>query len=92
MKTLTVYVQPGAKRTRIVGLHDGMPKIALQARPVDGEANEALITLLANVGKTSKRSIVLVSGHTSRIKHLTLPEAAWRVPDSPGFVGSTRGK
>lgn len=77
MKTLTVYVQPGAKRTRIAGLHDGIPKIALQARPIDGEANEALIAFLADVGQTSKRSIVLVSGQTSRTKRLSLPEAAY---------------
>jgi hypothetical protein len=26
---ITLYIQPGAKQSRVVGLHDGLPKIAI---------------------------------------------------------------
>lgn len=66
MKTLTVYVQPGAKQTRLVGLHDGLPKIALKARPVDGAANAALLSFLADLTGCSPSSLTLAAGAHSR--------------------------
>jgi uncharacterized protein (TIGR00251 family) len=41
--TLTLHVQPGAKRTEVVGLHGDALKIKLAAPPVEGKANEALL-------------------------------------------------
>ncbi|RLS37907.1 MAG: DUF167 domain-containing protein, partial [Planctomycetota bacterium] len=37
-----VRAQPGARRTGVVGLHGTAIKLAVQAPPVDGKANEAL--------------------------------------------------
>jgi uncharacterized protein (TIGR00251 family) len=71
---ITLYIQPGAKQSRLVGLHDGMPKIAIKARPIDGEANEALITFLAELGGVPKRSIEILSGQTSRTKRLQVDQ------------------
>jgi uncharacterized protein (TIGR00251 family) len=70
MPTITLYIQPGAKQSRIVGRHDGMPKIAIKARPIDGEANAALIEFLADLAGVPRASIKLLSGQTSRIKRL----------------------
>jgi uncharacterized protein (TIGR00251 family) len=72
---ITLYIQPGAKQSRIVGLHDGLPKIAIKARPIDGEANEALIAFLAELGGVPKRSIEILSGQTSRTKRVLMPDA-----------------
>jgi uncharacterized protein len=72
---ITLYIQPGAKQSRVVGLHDGMPKIAIKARPIDGEANEALITFLAELGGVPKRSIEILSGQTGRTKRVLMPDA-----------------
>lgn len=76
MGTLTLYIQPGAKRTALAGLHDGKPKIALQARPVEGQANAALIAFLAELLGISRRSIEIISGDTSRTKRVSMPDQA----------------
>ncbi len=75
MPVITLYIQPGAKQSRVVGLHDGLPKIAIKARPIDGEANEALITFLAELGGVPKRSIEILSGQTSRTKRLEVDQS-----------------
>jgi hypothetical protein len=76
--TFQVRVQPGAKRTAILGIHHDPQsgscyKIALQSPPVDGKANAALIAFLAEILNTPRASIILLSGETSRTKRLTCP-------------------
>ncbi len=66
--TLTLYIQPGAKKTEIAGLHDDALKIRLAAPPVDGKANAALIAFLAKWLDHPKSLISLKSGQTSRRK------------------------
>lgn len=70
--TLAVRVQPGAKRTAILGVYgegeQAQLKIALQAPPVDGRANEALIEFLAQLAAVPKSSVTIFSGHSSRSK------------------------
>lgn len=73
---IAVRVQPGAKRTAIVGiLGEGSTcqlKIALQAPPVDGKANEALVAYLAKVLSMARSRIVLLHGERDRSKLLLL--------------------
>ena len=69
---LSVYVQPGAKKTEHSGMHDGRPKIRLNAPPVDGAANDELVKFVAKVLGLSKSSVKLVSGHASRLKTLEI--------------------
>ena len=70
--TLTVRAQPGAKKTAIVGVYgDGdaaQLKIAVQAPPVEGRANQALTVFLAETFEVAKRSVELVSGESARSK------------------------
>jgi uncharacterized protein len=70
--TLAVRAQPGAKKTAIVGVYGegdvAQLKIAVQAPPVEGRANEALIAFLAEMLGLPKRSVELVSGELSRSK------------------------
>lgn len=65
---IDVLVQPRASRSRLVGVHDGRLKIQLAAPPVDGEANAALIELLARLLDVPRRDLSLASGETSRRK------------------------
>ena len=70
--TLAVRAQPGAKKTSILGVYGegatAQLKIAVQAQPIGGRANLALIDFLAEHFGVSKRSVALVSGELSRSK------------------------
>ncbi len=68
--TLTLHIQPGAKKTEIAGRHGDALKIRLAAPPVDGKANEALIRYIAERLQLSKSAVSLKSGQTSRQKVL----------------------
>ena len=69
---LLVLVQPRASRTRIVGEHDGRLKIAVASPPVDGAANEALLTFLADRLALGKRAVELAEGATGRRKRVRI--------------------
>lgn len=70
--TLAVRAQPGAKKTAIVGVYGegatAQLKIAVQAPPVEGRANEALILFLAELFDLPRHSVELVAGELSRSK------------------------
>ncbi len=68
--TLTLHIQPGAKKTEFAGLHGDALKIRLAAPPVDGKANEALIRFVADQLGLAKSAVKLKSGQTSRRKVL----------------------
>ena len=69
---LNVHAQPGARKTEVQGIHAGAIKIRLQARPVEGAANEALLDFLAASLQVPRRRCVLVSGQTSRQKRVRI--------------------
>jgi uncharacterized protein len=66
--TFSVRVQPRAKRNAIVGELGDALKIALNAPPVDGRANEACIEFLAEALDVPRSSVTIVSGQNSRNK------------------------
>ncbi len=65
---LRLRVQPGARKTAIVGEHGDALKLAVQAPPEDGRANDAVIELLAETLGLKRSAITLVSGQTRRDK------------------------
>ncbi len=65
---LRVFVAPRSSSNKVLGLHDGMMKVALTAPPVEGAANKALVAFLAKMLGVSKSSVMLVAGETSRKK------------------------
>ncbi|MFZ2300399.1 MAG: DUF167 domain-containing protein [Gallionella sp.] len=66
--TLTLHVQPGAKRSEIAGLHGEALKIRLAAPPVEGRANEALLKFIAGLFDVPLRQVELRQGGQSRHK------------------------
>ncbi len=66
--TLTLHVQPGAKRTEVAGLHGEALKIRLAAPPVEGRANEALLKFIADFFGVPLRDVELKQGGQSRHK------------------------
>ena len=73
--TLTLHVQPGAKKTEVAGVHGDALKIRLAAPPVDGKANAALIAFVADRLGVAKSAVSLKSGQTSRRKVLEVTGA-----------------
>lgn len=69
---LLIYVQPGAKSTQIVGIHDGALKIRLNAPPVDGRANDALQKFLAKQFNVSIKNVQLITGEKNRRKQFLI--------------------
>ncbi|MGD0739017.1 MAG: DUF167 domain-containing protein [Terracidiphilus sp.] len=78
--TLAVRAQPGAKKTAIIGIYGegatALLKIAVQAPPLEGRANEALIAFLARTFDLPKNAVELVSGELSRSKVFLLRGAS----------------
>jgi len=68
--TLNLHCQPGAKQTKVVGLHDGCLKISLQAPAQDNKANELLLGWLSKQLKVPQKQIQFISGQNSRIKRV----------------------
>jgi len=66
--TLTLHVQPGAKRSEIVGLYGEALKIRLAAPPIEGRANEALLKFIAGIFAVPPRNVELHQGNQSRHK------------------------
>lgn len=65
---LTVRARPGARREGIVEEQDGVLKVAVQAPPDKGKANEALVRVLAEALGLRRGAVALVRGETSRDK------------------------
>ncbi|HRD69956.1 MAG TPA: DUF167 family protein [Legionella sp.] len=63
-----IYVQPGAKSTEIVGIHDGALKIRLNALPIDGRANDVLKKFLAKQFHVAASKVQLIQGEKSKKK------------------------
>jgi uncharacterized protein len=66
--TFDVLVQPRASREKLGPLHDGRLKVAVTSPPVDGEANAAVIALLAKTLGVAKSAVEVVAGASSRRK------------------------
>ncbi len=76
---LPVRLTPGASADRIDGWDvdaDGRPvlKVRVRARPVEGEANAALVKLIAKALGVPKSAVVLQRGGQSRTKMLEIAD------------------
>lgn len=69
--TLAVRVTPRASRDALT-LEDGALRARLTAPPVEGAANEALVTLLAERLHLPKRAITILRGAATRDKQIAL--------------------
>ncbi|NJB66647.1 hypothetical protein GGQ74_000287 [Desulfobaculum xiamenense] len=79
---LDVWVQPGAKRSEVDGIHDGCLKVRLMAPAVENKANKALTEFLASTFGVRKGNIRIAKGEKSRRKTIVLEtgsEPQWPV-------------
>jgi uncharacterized protein (TIGR00251 family) len=68
MAILQFHVVPNARQNKVLGEHNGAIKIKLRAPAVEGKANAALRSFLAEELKIPERSIALERGQKSREK------------------------
>jgi uncharacterized protein len=66
--TFAVRVQPRAAKSGVAGELDGVLKVRLASPPVEGQANEELIRLLAKLFDAPRQRIAILSGQTSKNK------------------------
>lgn len=66
--TFAIKLIPRAKRDEIVGIENDALKIRLNAPPVEGRANEALLKFLAQTLNVPRANIEILRGETSRHK------------------------
>jgi len=66
--TLNLHVQPGARRSEIVGLHGSALKIKIAAPAVDNKANAALTEFLSETLGIPKSAVAISRGTAGRRK------------------------
>lgn len=67
---LAVQISPNAKRSEVIGILDDVLKIRLQAQPIEGKANEALVRFIAESLDVPKSAVVITHGLTNKRKLL----------------------
>lgn len=86
---VTLHVQPGAKRTEIMGLHGDALKIRIAAAAVEGQANTRLLDFLHQAFEVPASRISLKQGEHARRKVVEIqgsqisPESLLAGLDSP---------
>ena len=66
--SISLHVQPRARKTEIIGVHGETLKVKVAAPPVEGAANEELIRFFAKFLDVSKSSVQLKLGSKGRKK------------------------
>jgi uncharacterized protein len=70
--TLAIKVIPNAPRTEIAGWLGDALKVKVHAPPIDGRANVALCTFVADTLDLPRRAVSIARGDTSRQKLLRI--------------------
>lgn len=75
--SVTIRLTPKGGRDALEGietLSDGRPvlKARVRAAPTEGEANAALLSLLAKTLDVPRRTVTLAAGDTARIKRIAI--------------------
>ena len=66
--TIKVRVQPKSSRNQVGGFQDGTLRVRVTATPTEGQANAAVIALLAKTLGVSKSRLGIIRGYSSRDK------------------------
>ena len=69
---LPVRAQPGARRAGVQGEQNGALKVAVNAPPQDGRANDALAAVLRDALGLKRSQIELIAGQTARDKRFLI--------------------
>jgi uncharacterized protein len=72
---IAVQITPNAKKTEVVGVQGDALKLKLQAQPIEGKANEALVKYLAGVLSVPRGAVTITHGHTNKKKLIEVVSA-----------------
>lgn len=73
--SISLKVIPKSFRNQVVGEEGGALKIKIQAPPVEGAANEAVVEFLASIFNKPKNSFLVMKGQKSRHKVINIQGA-----------------
>ncbi len=69
---ISLQVNPGAARSKVVSFTDGVWQVGVAAPPVKGKANRELIAFLSQVLGVGKGALTIIRGQTSRSKVIAI--------------------
>lgn len=72
MRTIQVKVKPNSKVSSLQELEDGSWVAQIKAPPVDGKANQELVTLVAQHFGCAKSQVAIKTGVTGRLKRVQI--------------------
>lgn len=72
---LSIIAKPKKKQEGVVQISPTSYSVSVKEPPVDGRANEAIIKALAKFFSISPSQIILISGHTAKIKTIEVPDS-----------------
>lgn len=84
---LAVQITPNAKKTEVVGVLDDALKLKLQAQPIEGKANDALVRWLAKELGVARGAVVITHGLTNKRKLIEVSSAELTVEEVGRLLG-----
>lgn len=72
---IIVIVKPKKKQVKVVRLEGNTYAVSVKEPPIEGRANSGVIMALAKYFSVSPTEIDIVSGHTSKIKIVEIPDS-----------------
>ena len=80
-------VQPRASRSELAGLHGDRVRVRLQAPPVDGRANAALVEFLAEAFGVPRARVTIEHGLAGRDKRVRIRDAGTVAVQIKALIG-----
>jgi hypothetical protein len=85
--TLTVHVQPRAKRPGLVSVTEGVVRLRVASPPSEGKANAEVVRTLAELLGVPKSAVLIVRGASARnktvgVRGLTTEEALAKLDEA----------
>ena len=71
---IMIQVKPGGNRDEVVIQSDGSYLVRTTAKPINGQANTAVVKLLASYFNKPKSQIQIKNGADSRYKTVVIPD------------------
>jgi hypothetical protein len=81
MVTFVVLIKTRAKTNKILGLQDDKLKIALNAEPISGKANQLLVAQLAKWFEVPQHQIHILTGTKAHLKRIRIDDTEKTVSD-----------